>query len=104
MIIAGALICNIADSLQYMTGGYLKSTLHRVMRPVGMNQEPIEDVDRYNRTLYLPVSSPYGVHSPTVYVNGSIILVTTVRSCASRSSSIAPRAKKTNRRRCSYGC
>ncbi|TPX30170.1 hypothetical protein SmJEL517_g06211 [Synchytrium microbalum] len=48
----GALICNIADSLQYMTGNVLKSTLHRVMRPVGMNQEPIKDVDRYN-LLYL---------------------------------------------------
>ncbi len=28
-----ALVCNIGDTLQFMTGGVLKSTQHRVVRP-----------------------------------------------------------------------
>ncbi|KXS16302.1 Clavaminate synthase-like protein [Gonapodya prolifera JEL478] len=31
----GALICNIGDTLQFITGNVLKSTQHRVMRPPG---------------------------------------------------------------------
>ncbi|KAJ3328837.1 hypothetical protein HDU93_001249, partial [Gonapodya sp. JEL0774] len=61
--ISGGMICNLGDTLQFITGNVLKSTQHRVMRPPGNHG----DLERFNLIYFLrakddvplkPVPSP----------------------------------------------
>ncbi|KXS17896.1 PLP-dependent transferase [Gonapodya prolifera JEL478] len=73
----GSLICNISDTLQFITGGVLKSTQHRVLRPLGNHG----DLERHNLIYFLratddiplkPVPSPAIPSNPTDVVDAGM--------------------------------
>jgi isopenicillin N synthase-like dioxygenase len=48
--VPGALVCNIGDTLQFISGGLLKSTVHRVTRPPLPSQQSMH---RFNLLYFL---------------------------------------------------